>query len=239
MEKILPNGPHNRLTTREIKNEVLCHFYFEKGLLYTFLYLLKHPEKLILMYLNEDRKKVFNPFRYLLFGVAATTLVLLAHPSFTKMMENIQNQNRGDYEIIEQATKIPLWDLMIRTQEIYLSYQNIIIIISIPVVSFITWKFFKKHSFNYAENMAINSFVYGTVYWISAVLGLFTFFTDSGVVMFLSTAITFLVSTYLYKKIFKNGILRSFAGIVISYIPVLIIGIIGQLVILLFLIVLR
>ena len=231
MENAFPTGHPNRLSVREIKNEVLCHFYFEKGLLFTFYHMLKQPEKLISIYLDGNRKKVFNPFRYLLFGVAATTLILLSHPSFTKMIENLQMSSMDDYQVIEQQMNIPLWDIMMRMQEIYMSYQNIVIIISIPVVSLITWKFFRNHSFNYAENMAINSFVYGTTYWISAILGLLTFFTDSGFIMFMATAVTFVASTYLYKRIFKSGVLRSFAGIFISYIPVLIIGVLTQVVI--------
>lgn len=238
MENALPTTQHKRLTTREIKNEVLCHFSFEKGLLYTFAHMLTRPEKLISMYLNEDRKKVFNPFRYLLFAVAASTLILLSHPSFTRMIDNIQKQSLGDYQLIEQKTQIPVWDIMIRMQEIYMSYQNVVIILSIPVVSLITWKFFRNHSFNFAENMAINAFVYGTVYWMSSIIGLFTYFSNSGIIMFLSTGITFIVSTYLYKRIFKNGIFRSFVGIVISYIPILIIGTIFQAVIFLFLLML-
>lgn len=228
MENTLPTNPHSRLTVKEIKNEVLCHFYFEKGLLFTFYNMLRQPGKLVSVYLDENRKKVFNPFRYLLFGVATSTVILLAHPSFKNMITTIHNGSLEDYQVLEQQTNLPLWELMTRMQEIYLSYQNIIIILSIPLVSWVTWLYFGKKKYNYAENMAINSFVFGTTYWISAILGLLTYGTDSVIIMYMATTLTFVAATYCYKMIFKNGIFKSFLGIVLGYIPILLIGILSQ-----------
>lgn len=231
MENALKPQPRNRLSIKEMKEEVLSHFYFEKGILFTFWFMLKRPEELLSIYLDGDRKRVFNPFRYLLIGVAATTIILLNHKGFKEFLNAVQNQNRDGFKILEEKFNIPLWDLFAEAQALYMSYQNIFIVISIPIVGWITLKFFKSAPYNYAEHLVINAFVFGTSYWLSSIVGILSFGISVGdFIAYAGTLITFILSTYLYKRIFKSGIFKSFFGIFLAFIPVYIIGIISQLV---------
>ena len=236
MENPIQPQNYERLSVQEMKKEVLSHFNFEKGIAFTFWMMLKNPKQLISIYLNEDRKKVFNPFRFLLIGVAVSTIILINHPAFKAFIDSLYAQNIGSFRSLEEKLHMPLWENFLVAQELYMSYQNVLIIISLPVVSWVTWRFFIKTHYNYAEHLVINAFVFGTTYWLSSITALLTFFSKASMVAtYMMTVITFVLATILYKRIFGKGILKSLLGIFLAYIPIYLIGILSQFVILLIL----
>lgn len=197
MENSLQPQKYQRLSIQEMKQEVLSHFYFEKGIAFTFYLMLKNPEQLLSIYLNEDRRRVFNPFRFLLIGVAVSTLILLNHPAFKAFIAGLQSKNMGSFQSLEQKLNLPIWESFMMAQELFMSYQNVIIIISLPAVSWVTWKYFYTSKFNLAEHLVINAFVFGTTYWLSSIFALLTFFSDTQLVAtYMISLITFVASTY-------------------------------------------
>lgn len=72
MEESIQSRKYERLSVQEMKQEVLSHIYFERGIPFTLFMILRNPERLLNIYLNEDRRRVFNPFRFLLIGVAVS-----------------------------------------------------------------------------------------------------------------------------------------------------------------------
>lgn len=62
-----------RLTARFVWNEVLDFLSFERGALYTFVHLCRHPGKTIRRYLDGHRQKLTNPVRLLLMSCAIAT----------------------------------------------------------------------------------------------------------------------------------------------------------------------
>jgi len=229
MENTLNSAPTSpRLSIKEIKREVFSYFNFEKGLLFTIVFMLKKPDRLIALYLHENRRMVFNPLRYLLLAVAVSTVVTINNPGFISMIEGLQQEQYSTINSVDTKFGLNIWETMIKMQEIFLSYQNVVILFSIPLISWITWKFFNKKGFNYAENLAINSFVYGTNYWTSVLLGLFHYLFDYKIFMYFLTIFSFGLITYLYKSIFEAQVVRSFLGAVINYIPFFLVGMIFQ-----------
>src|SRR5690606_32993100 len=202
MENALKSSqPSPRLSITEIRNEVLSYFNIEKGLLFTIIFMLKRPERLIALYLNENRRMVFNPLRYLLFAVAISTIVTINNPGFISMIEGLQQEQYSTINSVDTKLGINIWETMIRMQEIFLSYQNVVILFSIPLISWLTWKFLNKKGFNFAENLAINCFVYGTNYWVSVILGLFHYLFDYKIFMYFLTFFSFALVSYLYMRI--------------------------------------
>lgn len=229
MENAIKSSPTpSRLSITEIRNEVLSYFNIEKGLLFTIIYMIKRPENLIALYLNENRRKVFNPLRYLLFAVAVSTIVTINNPGFISMIEGLQQEQFSTISSVDSKLGINIWETMLRMQEIFLSYQNVVILFSIPLISWITWKFLNKQGFNFAENLAINCFVYGTNYWISVIAGLFHYLFDYKMFMYFLTLLSFGLVTYLYSRIFKAHPGRAFLGAVINYIPFFLVGVVFQ-----------
>ncbi|MDJ0646103.1 MAG: DUF3667 domain-containing protein [Flavobacteriaceae bacterium] len=231
MENRLPGLPENqlpRLTVKEIQNETLRFFNLEKGLLFTFVALLKRPNDTIDIYLNVDRRRFSNPLQYILIGVALYTVIISVHPSFINTMENLRATNEKTYKPLEEKLNFPIMEPFNRAQEAYLSYQNIFYLILIPIVSFITMILFVKN-YNYAENLAINAFIFGTSTWLSFVLSTMTVFLDHFSIMMVAVPIiSFVVIGYLYHKVFQESWLKTIGVTMIVLMVLMLLSLIIQ-----------
>ena len=212
MENHLPEATENRLprlTVKEIRNETLLFFNLEKGLLFTFLALIKDPKNTIDTYLNIDRRKFSNPLQYILISVAIYTVLITVHPSFVNTMASLNEQNAKSYAKMEKDLNIKIAEPMARSQKIFLSYQNVLYLILIPIISFATFFLFEK-SFNYAENLVVNAFVFGTSTGVSMILTALTIFIDHFAVMMIAIPLfSFVFTGYMYKKIFQEDLLKT------------------------------
>ncbi|NNC70541.1 MAG: DUF3667 domain-containing protein [Flavobacteriaceae bacterium] len=197
-----------RLTVKEIRNETLLFFNLEKGLLFTFVALMKEPYSTIQTYLHHNRRKFSNPLQYILIGVALYTILISIHPGFTKLMKSSNEMNEKSYAQLEKQFNIKIAEPVERAQGIYFNYQNVFYIFLIPAVGFATFLLFEK-PYNYAENLAINAYVFGTTTWFSIFITAFTFFIEHIALMFIMPLISILLMGYLYKKIFQEDWLKT------------------------------
>jgi len=228
---------HKRLTTKEIRHEVLSQFNIERGLIYTFLALLKKPAQLVDTYVFKSRENIFNPFRYLLFGAAASTFAMLHHAGFKSFMEAQSQNSSQQFQELEEQFGLPFSEAMSTAQQIYLSYQNLFFLVVIPFISFLTYWMFQKKRYNYAENMAINAFLFGTTSWLTGIYSLFTFWIKAKEVTYISMGLTLFVAVYLYTKIYGVSYLKGFLGFGLVYFIVIALGSVfqvGAMIILLF-----
>lgn len=223
MENQLP-----QLSTKEIWNEMLKFFNLEKGLLFTFVSLLKTPKLTVNTYLRVDRKKYSNPLQYILFGAAIYIVLLKVSPSFNAFLSKAQEMNTKNYGRLEERFNISIIEPFTQAQDIYLSYQNLLYLIIIPVVGILTYQLHKP-MYNFAENMVINAYAFGTVTWISILASLVTIFTVIPYAFFiLSALITFFTLTYLYKKIYDTSWLMGLLTAILSYIGIIVLSTIIQ-----------
>ncbi|MEO2063561.1 MAG: DUF3667 domain-containing protein [Christiangramia sp.] len=237
-EDLQPQPVYPRLTIDEIKTEVLSHLYLEKGLLSTFISMLKRPSKTVEVYLHGNRRKIQNPFRYLIIGVAFSTFIMLANPSFRNYISNIQQSSKGNYDQLDAATGLSFYEKFTQAQEIYMSYQNLVLTLAIPLIALVTFLFFRKKAYNFAEHMAINCLVFGTIYWLSGLFSLVTFFMDYSFIIYLSWFLTFAIGTYLYWKVFSINIFKSMLSILSAYLAAMVVGIFFQIAVFLVLLIL-
>ncbi len=220
-----------RLTLNEIKNEICSHLYLEKGLLFTFWNMLKSPAHTLNIYLYENRRKVQNPFRYLIIAVAFATFITLSNPAFQNFLADTQNANKGSYEELEQGIGLPLWETFEQAQDIYTSYQNLVVLLAIPFISLFTYLVFKKKGFNYAENMAINCLIFGTIYWISGVTNLLLYSLDIYILMAVGWILMTILGCYFYFRIFSINIFKAVLTTIGSNVMLMIVGIIFQIIV--------
>lgn len=234
MEKRLPTTKfkdaevYPRLSISEMKDEVLGFFYLEKGLLFTFVYMLKKPAETIELYLRYDRKKVQNPFRYLFIAVAFSTFVMLANPSFKSYIDGVRNGSRAQYDKVEKDTGLPIWEKIQEAQEIAMSYQNLLVVLAIPLVSLITFLLLKKMNYNYAEHMAINCLIFGTVYWITGIYSLCTLFFNDVLLIYISWLLVFLFGSYFYWRSFSINLFKAILTLLGGYLMVILVGAVFQ-----------
>ncbi|MBX2845077.1 MAG: DUF3667 domain-containing protein [Saprospiraceae bacterium] len=222
----MENQAPERITTKRIIGEILEIFNLERGLVFTFLSIFKKPFELVQTYLYKDRKRVFNPFRYILFAIALNTLFLSNHQSFKNFTQAQFQQLQEQEQQYENGLELSKY--LGRAQKIYLTYQNFVMLIALPIMSLATLTLFSKVGYNYAENLAINSFIFGTTNWLSAILSALTFFIGAPMLILAFVLITFIVATYLYAKIFQVNGFKAFVGMFLAYLCLLFVGMLFQ-----------
>ena len=223
-----------RLSVKEMWNETLLFFNFEKGLPYTYVSLLKHPLETVKTYLNLNRRKYFNPLNYVLIGVGLYTLILSVHRSFQSFIRDSQKTNAQDFTALEKEMNIAIAEPFARAQEILLSYQNVFYLIVIPVISLITLRLFRK-KYNYAENLAIHAFVFGTSTWTVIIPAVLTIYMDIPILFFMPLPfISIVVIVYLYQKILQTTWLKAIGTTILVHFVTLVLSLIAQLVLTLF-----
>lgn len=230
MENQLPDIIDNevpRLTVKEIRNETLLFFNLEKGLLFTFVALMKQPFSTIQTYLFHDRRKFSNPLQYILIGVALYTIIISVHPGFNKMVNDSNEINAKNYARMEKQFDIKIAEPFERAQGIYFNYQNVFYIFLIPAVGFATFLLFER-SYNYAENLAINAYVFGTTTWFGILVTLATFFIEHIAMMFIMPLISLILMGYLYKKIFQEDWLKTTGVTIIVFGVLMVLSLIFQ-----------
>lgn len=206
-----------RLTVKEMKREALLFFNLEKGIPFTFISLLRKPLETIDEYLNYDRRKYSNPIKYLLFAVAMYALLISFNSNFKEFTTSTNKMNAQNYKPLEEKLNIEIAKPFEEAQKVYFSYQNVFIIFSLPLLGFVTY-LFSREKYNYAENLVIIAFTYGTTNWISMLVTIITsFFTLPFMYLTLVvTTLTLMIFIYFFGKIFKQKIfLSALTGIIV------------------------
>jgi hypothetical protein len=165
--------------------------------------LFKKPFEAIQTYSLKDRKFLINPLKYLLFSVALYTLLVNYHKGFNNFMRSANQGNKKMFEGLEKMFNTELFEKFLLAQEFYMSSVNVIYLFAVPIIGWITYLFFRK-KYNYAENLAIHCYLYGTANWTSLLLVLVTLIFDlPGSFIFFLTLSTFVVIAYLIKHIYQ------------------------------------
>ncbi len=193
-----------RLTTKEIRNESIRFLVLEKGIPYTFITLLKKPYVAIQTYLFQNRRFLNNPVQYLLLSVALYSLFLNYHKGFRAVISSSNLKHKEMINGLEQQLNLTFYEEFVKAQEFYFSSMNIVYLFSVPVIALLTYWFFKS-KYNYAENLAIHCYMYGTANWISLFITLLTLFVDlPSSFMTVLILFTFFIIAYLIKYIYQT-----------------------------------
>jgi hypothetical protein len=115
------------------------------------------PGHVALEYLDGKRKKYFNPLSFLVIASAIWALVVLKSGYFESMGAS---QTRGTYQIPKQIA----WYFS-ESMRIIIQHGKIItLIITAPLLGFLSWMFFRKQKNTFAENLVLNAFLVGQIH---------------------------------------------------------------------------
>ncbi|MBC7937212.1 MAG: DUF3667 domain-containing protein [Rhizobacter sp.] len=197
------------------------------------------PGKVAYEYIVEaKRKRYFPPFQYLvLLGAIATIVVVNSHyiENTVKSMQEITGTSQ--YSTKQAA-------FMQKLSSLQSKYYNFVIMLQLPFFALSALILYKrKHKYNYAEFLTLQTFVTGQFTLISMTLMLTVFITRSGLsylnaIMMLASAFYHI---WVYMGFFKernfNGFLKALGshilGLIFFTLFSMIIGIIVGIVILL------
>lgn len=182
----------------------------EQGFWYTMRELISRPGVVAAEYLEGKRQRYFHPVRYLLILVTAVTVVSLASGVYDLQqneIQHLQNQALGlqpdDKYLLRQQ----------KVQEESKKYLNLIAMATLPFVSFVGYRLFRKKRYNYAEHLAIVAFWSAQLAAIGMVVQ-FAFLVAPGAAAYALPANLLIGSLYFgvgYRQLFNIGHGQAFA----------------------------
>ena len=215
----------HRITLKHIGHDLVHAFtHADKGFFFLLKQLFIRPGVVAREYIVEGkRKKYFNPFQYLLIIGSIGVIIAVNTHLFEKSMA-----------LDTTATAIEKDNQIAGIASLFSKYYNFILLINIPFLALGSYWVFKKHKFNYAEHLTLNTFFVAQVaifnyvgmlmIYININLGLaFLFVLIPLILTYFSTAYTRFFHERNFRGVLK-ALLSYFLGIFMQTIVIMIIG---------------
>lgn len=180
----------NRITLKSLFSEILSVLNFQRGIFYTLREVTLRPRTFITSYLDGDRIRSVNPYRFLFL-----TTALAAFLSLTFVFENnkfninarqveqggVQFNFESDEELailqeevtnsLSKEDEQHVAEFIDRLKDFFNNWLNLIVLMVIPIHAFSCWLFFRKRKWNYAEFLTANCFIFSwaNIFFILAV----------------------------------------------------------------------
>lgn len=137
-----------RITLQFLWQEVLSTLSWDKGLFFTIRELLIRPGEAIGDYLAGERNRNSNPIRFLVFTTAIASFITIKLDLFQSLfVDNINLLNGEKQQLVQDVTLF-----------VY-HYYNIITFLSVPILAGLTYLFFRRREYNYAEHLTLSAFL--------------------------------------------------------------------------------
>lgn len=174
-------------------------FHLDKGFFYTIKELFTRPGHSIREYVQGKRVKHFNYF--------TTIILLITIGYFMKKWAKVDGSILyDDKKTIEGLLKV-LKD-----------YSKITVFLTIPIISFFSYLFFKKSKQNYTENLVLNLYLLCGTLTISLLLTTCLIFSDNKdfliLVNYFASVLTFLYVVIFYYQYFSVFDLKKYKLII-------------------------
>ncbi len=186
----------HRFTIPHLAHEVFHHVtHVDSGALLLLRKLLYVPGKVAKEYVGGKRKRYFNPFTLLILMIAAMVIVnnkTNFYGHFTQgIKEMTLKQASGKTAAEEQKNAAAVKEQQRSMDEADAANKKandnskILNLIFLPVLSLLSWLFFRGSKYNYAENLVMNVFVTSgyTAIYLVFVIPLFLLFPSQVVLL--------------------------------------------------------
>ena len=169
----------------------------ERGFLYTTEQLFRAPGQLIRDYWRGSTVNYYNPFRYVLIWTAANILLnfwLGIDELFQASLEPAAVKDTFGAQQVEAA------------DQQFDSWLNILVLLLIPVHSWMSKWLFQKHGQNYAEHLILNAYILGQLALVGCGTILIFYWVPDLISVFL--IVNFLIgvvyNSYVFKSLFQE-----------------------------------
>lgn len=128
-----------RLNLKQVRKDLLKKFlHAEMGIVYLTKALALRPGIVAREYFEGKRKRYYEPLKYLTLSVGISVLA-------TEYFDLMSTARAGANPVSVFVAR----------------HLNVILMFSVPIAAFISWLFFPKKRYNYAEHLALHAFVGG------------------------------------------------------------------------------
>jgi len=218
---------HDRLTVKRIwKDFIVENFGWDNRFLKTVRYLFLQPNDVIKSYLNGTRKKFTPPIPY--FAIM-TALCLIVFTFFSRSyLDAAEEMSMSIIESIEEFFNVvsesnpnfaapkdmPLeeyeaWqkeqrEFQASAHKGFLKYFNLFTFISLPLYGLIAFFVYRK-PYNYAEHLAIASYLQGTGFLFTILCFIISIFISPSAFIY-SILLTIIYYLYVYGRLYNHGV---------------------------------
>lgn len=117
--------------------------HIDKGFFYTLFHLLRNPGKTLREYLAGKRVKHFKPFAFVIMLSTICTIII-------KGLHHLMNLH---------YTKTHPTGTLSFNDSFFAKYPSALIFLLIPLLSVVSWLFFRKRKFSYWEHFLVNTYL--------------------------------------------------------------------------------
>jgi hypothetical protein len=210
----------HRFTLKHFAHEVFhAVTHTDKGIIFLMKELFRWPGKVTSEYVGGKRRKYFNPITFLLIMIAVQIFVSKKTDFFSEFTRSIStwSQQMAAKSKNPEARLKAIEDQNKKTEKQVagaLDNNKLLTFLFIPVLSILTWLFFKKSGYNYAENLMLNILINGELTLIFLIFAILPFLIWPSLVMLwmlLYWLASWIYTLIAYKQFFKQ---KSFITIV-------------------------
>jgi len=227
---------NDRLTIKGLATDLSNNLLgWDNKFFFTIKNLLLRPHVVFREYLGGTRKRYMNPFTILglttaiaifLFNFFAEQYLALnieSNMQSISIMSNMMEKKLGN-NFDKVAYEKETLEMVTNSSQFMLKYFNLIVILFIPVYTFIAFMVYRK-PYNYAEHLIINSYIQSISFLVTSIIFTISVFTTPSVYLI---TIFFLIFyyTYAYGKLYNLSVAESILKLLI-FIGILIISIIS------------
>ncbi|HRE40222.1 MAG TPA: DUF3667 domain-containing protein [Ignavibacteria bacterium] len=191
-----------------VKDILDVFFKFKETVFPTIHKLINAPAETTHDFLNGKRVHLFNPLKYVFFLALINSFLILQFKLLDAYLKS--------HDIVSQSIT-----------KFYTSNISIIDMLCIPLMSFISFIFFKFKKYNYSEHVILNCYLNGNIYIFGIILSIIQLFFRQNFNLIILTneyfnyfSILYMVIVYMYFFSEKNpvGFLRASTALLLNYI---------------------
>jgi hypothetical protein len=204
----------HRFTVPHLAHEIFHAItHTDKGILFLIKELAYRPGHVAREYNAGLRKRYFNPFTFLLIAIAFQLFVLKQvhfYEHFTAAMTRFQTKIEAlagkkvnaDTPEVSEATKAAEKNMTVVQEN-----SRTLTFMFIPFIALLTWFLFKKSGFNYAENLVMQTFLFGenTIFFLVIMIPFLFNHSLYPLVLLASFLLQIVYNTIVYKQFFQQS----------------------------------
>lgn len=194
----------HRITLGHVGHDVMHLFvHADKGIFSFIRRVVTGPGYLAYDYINGKRK-IFNPYQYLLFTIGAIIFLMLKSGFY----EDMQHMNDGNMTPLPGKAQEAMREFNAMVKQ----HTNLITYLSLPLLAFFSWLQFRSRGNNYAEHITLLVFTMAQINTINIVILLTTliFHVSAGQTALLTFILTVTCITIVYKQFYKLKTITAF-----------------------------
>jgi hypothetical protein len=193
---------------------------FDRGLLYTFIRLWRHPGRTVQSYIQGQTKRYYSPLKYLIFWGAIALLVMQLNVSRSNAEKSVQEMIHNDHAFLSDES---FTDLALLYSVSLRDYLNLYYIFLVPFLTLVSYVTYYRKKYNFVELMVMYLYLSGQIVFTIAFLAIIALGVGAEYTLYLMYALGPVI-LYLIVKCHKEFFNEKWAPTIVKSLFVFYLG---------------